>query len=370
MRLKLSLPTPIPNVETIKVFDRGGGMIGRESGCDWVLPDPDKVISRHHCEVTYEDGCYWFRDVSANGTFINDSDKAIGAPDEAIGGAVRIDARDVTSLTIGRYRIDVALVEPESVELPREVWPGKTPAIPSDWDRLGSGDGGDMEDWPASPPPPPSDPLSPVGSSPEPDLGDGPGFAAFLEGAGVSRRDLANADPVEVMRQAGVAFRLMVAGLHGLLAARAALKHEMHIDRTTLSHNPLKTAPDPSMAVWSLLQPPSLNGMRADHAVREAVDDIESHEMAMAAGMNAALGALLDRFAPERLAQGLNRNSLLDNLLPAARKAKYWQAYEEQYREIIDEAECNFHQLFGEEFAKAYYDTAWQDSSDPRRRRS
>jgi len=161
-------------------------------------------------------------------------------------------------------------------------------------------------------------------------------------------------DPADVMREAGAVFRTMAAGLHGLLAARAALKHEMHIDRTSYSSNPLKTSPDGAAAARSLLRATAGSTMRAEDAVREVVADIEGHEVAVTAGMNAALAALLDRFSPERLAEGLDRSSLLENLVPATRRSKYWQAYEEMYHDIVNEAECNFHQLFGEEFARAY----------------
>jgi predicted component of type VI protein secretion system len=372
MHLRLSLCTPVPNVEASKVFDECGGTIGRESVCDWVLPDHDKVISRRHCEIVFQDGRYWLRDISANGTFVDDDDSPVATN-------TMIDAETISTLTIGRYRINVTLEQATAAE-PRN-------RIPGNWDELDAGGNGTSSGgWSESPDhgsidmPPVADtrPLAKPAPAKRDTGSSGAGwpkagedlFAAFLDGAGMSRHDFGDADPVEAMRQAGTAFRLMVGGLHGLLAARAALKHEMHIDRTTLSRNPLKTAPEPSVAVRSLLTRPARHGMRADEAVAEAIADIEGHEVAITAGMNAALSALLERFAPERLAQGLDRSSLLDNLLPAARRSKYWQAYEEQYREIIDEAECNFHQLFGEEFARAYLDTAQRTPPNSRRRRS
>jgi type VI secretion system protein len=383
MRLRLSLRTAVPNVESFRIFDQHGGVIGRESGCDWVLPDRDKVVSRKHCRVEYGGDRYWFVDISANGTFTGDAGDPLGANRP-------VEAGEVSGLIIGQYHIDVELVPDHAdTATPRSWEEMPAPAItgiPPNWDEpdLGDNSGGSCGASPRLPPPEPALPPHPgyqrpgrapmnpgparspgdagAGAAP-PGGADGrdvpaDGFAAFLEGAGVAPRDLGDADPAAVMRQAGAAFRVMAAGLHGLLAARAAMKHEMHIDRTTFSYNPLKTSPDPSTAIRSLLRRPPRNGMSAEAAAIEAISDIEGHEMAVTAGMNAALGALLGRFAPERLAQGLDHSSLLENLLPAARRSRYWQAYEAQYQEIIDEAECNFHRLFGEEFARVYLDIA------------
>jgi len=388
MRLRLSLRNPVAGVETVKVFDKRGGRIGRESGCDWVLPDPDKVISRRHCLVEYDGDGFWLVDLSANGTFVNGSG-------EALGYKTRVDALEVADLAIGHYLIDVEVTD-KAVDAPpmaeaffagsAHAVPTVNSGIPEDWAnpqrpdmmkpvgasgaRPSSASAVEEDAWPTSGSgfvPPIAPPITAPVAKPKPasdELLD-----AFLDGAGLKRRDLGPIDPAETMRQAGIAFRLMVTGLHGLLAARASLKHEMHIDRTTFSRNPLKTAPDPFTAVLALIEPPSKYGMRAGEAVSEVIGDIEGHEAAMTAGMSAALTALLERFAPERLAHGLDKSSVLENLLPAARRSRYWQEYEEQYREIIDEAECNFHQLFGEEFARAYLNTARRNPPGPRGRR-
>jgi predicted component of type VI protein secretion system len=43
-----------------------------------------------------------------------------------------------------------------------------------------------------------------------------------------------------------------------------------------------------------------------------------------------------------------------DALLPATRRARLWQLYEELYRDIMKEAEDDFQTLFGREFLRAY----------------
>ncbi len=70
--------------------------------------------------------------------------------------------------------------------------------------------------------------------------------------------------------------------------------------------------------------------------------------------MEAALQGLLQRFSPDRLESRLVSNSVLDNILPAAKKAKYWDIFNMMYSEIAEEAEQDFQQLFGTEFTRAY----------------
>lgn len=59
------------------VTGKRGFDIGRDQYLDWVLPDPNRVISGKHCEVRYKDGAYWLRDVSTNGTFVNRSERRL-----------------------------------------------------------------------------------------------------------------------------------------------------------------------------------------------------------------------------------------------------------------------------------------------------
>lgn len=63
---------------------------------------------------------------------------------------------------------------------------------------------------------------------------------------------------------------------------------------------------------------------------------------------------MLDRFAPEALESKLVGGSLLDSVLPMNRKARLWELYLQQYQSIRDEAQDDFHTLFGKAFLAAY----------------
>jgi type VI secretion system protein len=85
-----------------RVFGVNGGTIGRAPDNDWVLPDPTRVVSGHHCEVEYRNGGYWIRDTSTNGVFVNDSEQPVSAT-----GPVAL--RDGDRLRIGDYDVIVSV---------------------------------------------------------------------------------------------------------------------------------------------------------------------------------------------------------------------------------------------------------------------
>jgi type VI secretion system protein len=57
-----------------QLFGVTGGRIGRAQDNDWILPDPDRYVSSHHCKVSFKAGKWLLEDTSTNGVFINGSD--------------------------------------------------------------------------------------------------------------------------------------------------------------------------------------------------------------------------------------------------------------------------------------------------------
>ncbi len=52
--------------------------IGRGRENDWVLPDPERVISKQHCAIAVGDDGYVLTDTSSNGVFINAAAEPVG----------------------------------------------------------------------------------------------------------------------------------------------------------------------------------------------------------------------------------------------------------------------------------------------------
>jgi FHA domain-containing protein len=122
----------------------------------------------------------------------------------------------------------------------------------------------------------------------------------------------------------------------------------------TRDNNPLKFSPDVDVALGHLLGPAQRGFIPPLAAVHDAFDDLRAHEVAVLAGMRAALSAVLARFDPEALEKRLAPKGLLNSVMPAQRKARLWERYGEQYAQLMQEVEDDFDSVFGRAFVKAY----------------
>jgi FHA domain-containing protein len=179
---------------------------------------------------------------------------------------------------------------------------------------------------------------------------------AFLTGLGVDRPPLTALGP-QALETVGHLLREAIQGTLDLLMARALTKREVRAEVTMIvgkDNNPLKFSPSVDAALAHLLQPQGRGFMPPVEAMRDAYDDLRSHQFGFMAGLRAALAGVLKRFDPAVLEQRLTARSMLDSVLPMNRRAKLWDLYEGLYREIATEAEEDFHTLFGREFLRAY----------------
>ncbi len=183
-------------------------------------------------------------------------------------------------------------------------------------------------------------------------------WAAFCEGAGV-RIDLPQGLNPEMMRILGQLLRTSVDGTVKLVAARAATKVEMRAEVTVIQsrhNNPLKFSPDALSALEQLLQPPMRGFMAGPEAMADAMDDLLGHTIGTMVGMRAALEGVLKRFEPGQLESKLSGHSMLDSVLPMNRRAKLWDLYLQHFETVRNEAQDDFHNLFGRAFLQAYED--------------
>jgi len=78
--------------------------IGRSADNDWVLPDPERVLSRHHCLVERRGEDWLLTDTSSNGVFVHGSPIALGP-----GRSVQL--RDGLRVRLGDYVLVVRLTQ-------------------------------------------------------------------------------------------------------------------------------------------------------------------------------------------------------------------------------------------------------------------
>jgi type VI secretion system FHA domain protein len=105
MQLTLSvLRCPDQVAPETRTIQGGEFSVGRGPGVDWVLPDPERLLSKRHFVVAYRGGAWQIADTSTNGTTMNRDAAPIGH------GDVRT-LRDGDRLTLGAYEIEIRLQE-------------------------------------------------------------------------------------------------------------------------------------------------------------------------------------------------------------------------------------------------------------------
>jgi type VI secretion system FHA domain protein len=179
---------------------------------------------------------------------------------------------------------------------------------------------------------------------------------AFLKGVGMPDLPVPAESIPDFMVTVGKMLREFVRGSIEVLKARAVVKNELGAERTILEgggNNPLKFCPEVDYALQQLLAPTGKGFLPPLTAIREAFSDLKAHELAVMAGLLAALKAVLDRVDPQALENSQPR-SRLASLRPANRQANLWERWVELYQQIRTEDEDDFYRLFRSEFVRAY----------------
>lgn len=286
-----------------KIFDERGGSIGRVTGNDWVLPDPQNFVSSRHARVSATGGVFFVEDTSSNGTFIN-------APDRLTSRSEPQRLVDGDRLYIGDYEIIVQLIPSAPGEIAARA-PAAATAM-ADATRL-QAPAAARAVAPVGMPPPSAlgldtvDPLAALGSAPS------------------------AADPLAALGNA--AGRNAAAGMPDSLPAQG-----------------VAAAADPLAAFDGAASGPlAMLGVDAS-----GLDpDVQA---ALLTGLRAGFNALLASLHPEQLEELYERKLKRTAMLGLGNKAKYWEMYRAQFEEIDRDRETHFRQLFGDEFARACND--------------
>ena len=161
-----------------------------------------------------------------------------------------------------------------------------------------------------------------------------------------------------MLRDSGAILRAAVEGLMMLLLARAEMRKEFEAEERTMvaarDNNPLKLMSDPHEAMDFLFDPAERTDGFLDpvQAVGDACEDLRSHELALMAGMRAAILGALRRFDPPGLERALDKSAKGFSL--ASRKARLWDLFVEQQDKLARDAQEDFNKVFGREFMGAY----------------
>ena len=307
------------------VLDRKGAAIGRSPKGDWVLPDP--YISALHCEIRFAADHYELIDRSTNGTFL------LGADPAKVRLAKPHTLRHGDLFLVGSYEIgadfSAASVDRDAVPTADQLWQGLAAVNGIDW--------------------------------------QGAGFAQGADAAAGGTADVLELDheaPLTADAQAdqtGTLLRALVAGLVAMLDARARAKSQLGAQGTVLAldgNNPLKLAHDTAEAIEMLLAPPMRGFLDATSAVEDAFRDLQAHQLATLGAMQGALRATLARFSPAAIRARADQRGILARILPGAREAALWNAYEREFDGVSERSDEAFIEVFSAEFRRAYEELA------------
>ena len=351
MTLTITNNISTPGLKNPVTMDMGRLTVGRAPDNDWVLPDPRKVISRHHCVIEEHHGQYQLLDISNNGVFIGGVNRSVGQ-----GNSYVICQDDL--ILIGDYIIAVAFrpalpmeaadplptrIKPEKGGLPVNPLAEEPPKPESDIPEDGQQ---------ASPPERSSDPTCPVPVEGDMNLA----IREVLIGAGLDPDAVIIRDPAETLRLLGETLRIVVAGVVDLLKARAAVKCEFGVEQTQIQavkNNPLKFSLNVEDTLKMLLGGARQGYLETGAAFEETFADLRIHQMAVLAGTQEAWHDLFKRFDPQALEQRIGEDRGLQGLL-GSRKVRCWDAFTLLYQTLLEDAEDNRESLLVRKFAKAY----------------
>jgi type VI secretion system protein ImpI len=411
MTLRLSIENvgrlPDGRPPRIEVKDRGLDF-GRDTHLDWTLPDGSRLVSGKHCEIRFKEGGYWLRDVSTNGTFVNGSPHRLDAP---------YLLHDGDRLTIGPYIISVSIQAsdgsgpgkaPAVSAAVSSIWgtfgqaeppdgraapdlrksPARSPDFP-DFDAFiepakvpyrSEAAPQQAESWlnaPAAPPveitarPVPA-PYHSASAPSAPSLGgvaptaaldpqhmamDAGLFGRIARAAAVPEHVFAGRDPNALADEIGWFIRLTAQNLAQMLSSRAESKTLMRSSNRTMvraiENNPLKFATSLEEALTILFGAPTRQYMGARATIESSFSDLKMHQVLTYGAMQAALDALFEDLAPERIDSSIAPDRGLGRVV-ASRKARLWDLYVDRWRAKAKRADGRLLEAFMALFAEAY----------------
>ena len=180
---------------------------------------------------------------------------------------------------------------------------------------------------------------------------------AFLRGAGLDPSTPFHMSPA-TMEHLGALLRTTTEGTLGLLRSRAMAKRSIRAEGTHIvarENNPLKFAPDASHALMLLLTLEGRSGFLAPlDALRDAHNDLQVHQLAMAAGMRAAVFELISRLGPEAVEAKEGPVRGLAQRFAALRDAALWRRHSRGHAKLLENLDDMLESSFGREFLIAY----------------
>lgn len=180
--------------------------------------------------------------------------------------------------------------------------------------------------------------------------------AAFARGLGIAMPENLTSEDWE---RIGSTLRQLADAMNQLMRDRAALKGELRaLNKTQLylsENNPYKVGLSVDELLRHLLWGDSAEGafMPADRAVREAIDDLRAHNLAIIAASRASVEGTVREFSPEQLRRHL-ATTRAARLVAIMEHGQLWRSYLDYYDLKSSQMADWLEALFEKHFVAAY----------------
>ncbi|WP_024871773.1 type VI secretion system-associated FHA domain protein TagH [Tolumonas lignilytica] len=414
---------PSASPKSSVTFQQAGGSIGRSETATWQLSDHSRHISGVHAEISYEEGVYYLTDRSTNGTFdvgrnarlqknaeypiahgdrfrMGDfifkarilvaadhfSHQTLGAPEDiahlipddeflAEDPLLLLDKAETLSddfdLTETAMRNDdVYLLHESSSDLDCPI-PSATlfstshkPIEAAELAELDITDPIPLRPIPAKDNVSlsvASEPMSAQWSNAEMHL-----MQALGESLEFDFKQLTSEQCELALQNLGLMIKQTIQGLQQVLRTRADIKNKLRLGGTIVqesSNNPLKLMGNYTQALNCMLLG-QMGYLSGSQAVRQALKDIQAHQVASFAASRTMSDAVFDQLSPTRLTyrfENAGKASRWGN-----KAAYYWQQYQLHHQQLSSDQEWRQSQ-FIQDYARVYEEqtqyinAAWSD---------
>lgn len=177
-------------------------------------------------------------------------------------------------------------------------------------------------------------------------------FNTLLEGAGIP----SSAITPELSDTFGKILRATIGGLIDLLRERDAMKDSFRLSVTKFKpaeNNPLRFSANVEDALYNLLVKRNSAYLAPAEAISSSFADARCHQAAMLVAMRSAFAGMMQFFDPDKLAAAMDDKPKQRRFFSKGGDDQ-WTQYSELYRQLAEQPDHGFEQLFGERFARAY----------------
>ncbi|MGE9551082.1 type VI secretion system-associated FHA domain protein TagH [Erwinia amylovora] len=183
-------------------------------------------------------------------------------------------------------------------------------------------------------------------------------LGALIDGMGLNDLQPTPRFDRDSMQELGQMLSMFSQGTVALLSSRSILKRGVKAEMTVIldeANNPFKLLPSGKSVLMQMFGSRMPGFMPPKQSVRDALVDLQAHQLGMIAGIRAIIASMLQSFNPQQLEEEARQEGVTSRLsLPGSRKAALWDHFTKRYGETAGEIEDDFHTLFGEAFLHAY----------------